>query len=401
MTRDELKALIKDVAGAVYAEAFAANDAEMKKQEATKTGWFAEMAKNIQQPGKDVESVRTLEQKGLLTARVIRALAAGRGDQEKALKHNANTWKDESVQKALEASTASAGGVLLPEQLSQDIVELLRPMAVVRRMGPTVLQMPVGTIRIPKLVAGSAAAYIGENTNAGVTQPQFGQVVLSLKKLAALVPISNDLLRYSNPGADSIVRSDLVRAMAQREDGAFIRDNGTQYTPKGLRYWALAGNLLAQTGTDILADITTNLGRPILALKNANVPMTRPGWLFSPRTEHRLMTIQNGVGQFVYRPEMMDGRLWRYPYATTTQIPDNLGGGTESEIYLVDFDDVAIGEAMSLSVDASAEASYTSGSSTVSAFQQDQTVVRAIAEHDFVARREQAIAILTGITWGA
>jgi hypothetical protein len=37
----------------------------------------------------------------------------------------------------------------------------------------------------------------------------------------------------------------------------------------------------------------------------------------------------------------------------------------------------------------------------VASFSLDQFVVRAIAEHDFVARDPNAIAILTGIRWGA
>ena len=337
----------------------------------------------------------------LMTARLIRALAAGKGDVDKAAAWNNKHWQDETVSKALAAGEATSGGFLVPPEFSQQVIELLRPMTVVRRMGPMVLPMTSGSMRIPKITAGSAASYVGENTNLPKTQPTFGQINLVFKKLAALVPVSNDLMRYSSPGADAIVRSDLVRAMAQREDQAFLRDDGTNSTPKGLRFWAPAGNLLLMTGTDVLADITTDLGKIIQKLRDANVPMTRPGWLMAPRTERRLMTIQNTSGFFVFRPEMLDGRLWTFPYAVTTQIPTNLGAGTESELYLVDFDDAVIGESQNLILDVSTEAAYHDGANVVAAFSLDQTVIRAISEHDFALRRDVACAIITNITWGA
>ena len=403
-TKDQLVALIKDVCGTVVADV-------VKAQGATPPPWAAKLIDMGNPNGDDPNAPLHTQngggvEKGLVTAGLVRAIAAGRGDVDRAKAWVGKHWGDtpvaKEVTKALAAGDNAAGGFIVPTPLSQDIIELLRPMAVVRRLGPVIVPMPSGTIRIPKLTAGSAATYIGENTNISKTQPTFGQIALTYKKLAATVPVSNDLLRYSSPGADTIVRNDLVRAMAQREDQAFIRDDGTSATPKGIRYWCPAANQLSMTGTDTLADITTDLGRMVQALKDANVPMTRPGWMFSPRTERRLLTIQNTNGFYVYRPEMMSGKLWNYPFAVTTQIPSNLGvGANESEVYLVDFDDMAIGEAQNLIIDASTEAAYDDNGTLRSAFSLDQTVVRAISEHDFAARRDVAIVVLTNATWGA
>jgi HK97 family phage major capsid protein len=135
---------------------------------------------------------------------------------------------------------------------------------------------------------------------------------------------------------------------------------------------------------------------------NNNVPMSRPGWIFSPRTFNYLMTLTNTNGFFLFRQEMMGGNLWNWPYRVTTQVPINLtdhGGTTESEIYLADFDDAVIGEAQSLMIDVSQEAAYHDGSNVVAAFSQDQTVIRSIAEHDFAMRRAVSIAVLNGVTW--
>lgn len=304
--------------------------------------------------------------------------------------------------KALLASDGSAGGFLVPVTFSTDVVEFLRPMSAVRKLNPNIISMPSGTTKIPKIITGASATYIGESVNIPRSEQVFGQLTLSFKKLATLVPISNDLVRYSSPSIDSVVRDDVVRAMAARENQAFLRDPGSENTPRGLRYAIASANVLAVSGTDILADITTNLGRLVLALEDANIPMTRPGWIFAPRTRHRLMTVMNTNSAFVFRPEMLAGTLWGFPYAVSTVVPTNLGsGGNESEVYLADFADVVIGESQSLIVDSSTEASYWDGSTQQSAYSRDETVVRCILEEDLALRRDTAAAVLTGVTWGA
>lgn len=359
--------------------------------------------KFIEQLRKEGNKMETKEDKGLRAARIVRALAAAKGDPEKAAAYAKKKYDDAEVVKALSVGTLNAGGYIVPEEYSTEIIELLRPQSVVRRMGAVTIPMATGTLNIPKLAGGGSASYIGENTDIGVTQPTFGTVQLTWKKLAAIVPISNDLLRFSSPAADSIVRDDLVMAMALREDAAFIRDNGVGNVPKGLRFWAPVSNIIpATTGTPTLATVTTDLGKLILALKKANVRFIRPGWLMSPRTEMFLLTLRDGNGNFAFRPEMLTGRLFSYPYAVTTQIPENLGTGTnESEIYLVDFADAIIGESTQLIIDASTEASYYQDNALHSAFSLDQTLIRVIAEHDFAMRHEESVAVLTGVTWSA
>jgi HK97 family phage major capsid protein len=343
--------------------------------------------------------------KGLALGQVLRAHAAakragtgeaGAIDWAKKNAHpNVARWMEETATKALSSSDGTSGGFLVPVQVSQDIIEFLRPASVMRRMNPMTVQMPTGTMRIPKITQGSAATYIGENQNIAVTQPQFGQIVLSWKKLAAIVPISNDLVRYSSPSADAIVRDDLVRAMAQAENLAFLRGDGTAFSPKGLRFWINSANVLISAGTT-LANMVTDIGAMILALLNNNIPMTRPAWLMSPRTWNSLNLVQTTTGAFVFRPEMAGGTLMGFPFALTTQVP---GSGATGEMYLVDFADVVIGDSMNLAVDQSMEAAYFDGATVQAAFSLDQTVIRVIQEHDFALRRDVSGAVMTAMSY--
>ena len=88
------------------------------------------------------------------------------------------------------------------------------------------------------------------------------------------------------------------------------------------------------------------------------------------------------------------------PFKVTSQIPRNLGGGTETEMYFCDFADVIIGETTSILVDVSDVAAYHDGSNVVASFSLDQTVIRAIIEVDLGVRHAESVLILDTLKWG-
>lgn len=367
--------------------------------------------------GDDGKSHKETGESASLFGAYVRALAGAKNDKERAVKV-ARAWAREhppyekvaralelSIEKAMSAGDPTAGGFLVPIEFSADVIELLRASAVVRSLGPTTIPMRSGTLKVPKITAGSAAAYVGESVNIGKTEVDTGQITLTFKKLAALVPVSNDLIRYAAPSADAIVRDDLIRSMATREDLAFIRNDGTSGTPKGLKNWIHADNKFAANGTVNLANVTTDLGTAMQKLMDADIPLimgqnmagaidARPGWLFHPRAWKYLTTVQTGLGTHAFRDEMLRGTLWGYPYRVSTQVEN-------TTVYFVAFAHTVIGESLGLIVDASQEAAYHDGNAVVAAFSQDQTVIRVLSEHDFAMRHDKGGALITGVTWGA
>lgn len=412
LTRAELADLIKSVCGPIVAEA-------VKEQwsKSPASGMTAEMiARMTGDPGNGhanghAQPAAKTREKGAAFGRICVATAAAKmqGRPSDAMPDILRSWGDgdladglvaarEVQQKTLLAGSPGDGGFLIPPTYSTDIIELLRPASIVRRMNPTMIPMPTGTVRVPKITAGSTATYIGESVNIPPSTVTFGQVVLSYKKLAAIVPISNDLIRYATIGSpESIVRDDVVRSMATRENLAFLRDPGGPNTPMGLLSQAAPANLIASTGTWVanLANCLVDLGVARLALLNNNIPMTRPGWLMSPAHMVRLETLTTATGQYVFKEEMGRGLLWGMPYAVSTHVPGVAG---TAELYLADFADIVIGDSMRLIVDSSMEASYFDGAQMQSAFNLDQTVIRAISESDLGVRRAESIAVITAGT---
>ncbi len=344
------------------------------------------------------------EEKGIGVARIVRALAFAKGDTERAVYFAKKSWNDklgDKVEKALAAGDLTAGGFMVPEDMVGDIIDLLRPRSVVRAAGAPVVQMPRGTLTLPKQTGDITASYVGENTDIVKTEPVGGQILLSAKKLAALVPISNDLLDFA-PGtaADTFVRNSLVRRIAVREDQAFLRDDGTSGTPRGLRFWALSGQVSNSAGTGS-ADIEADFATLLQNLEGADVDMSGPVWIMAPRSKNHLITLRDANGNLVF-PEMRNARptVHTLPVFITNNVPTNLNGN-ESELYLVNMPDTLIGEAGGLEITVDPGASYVEGGTLKSAFSLDQTVIRIILRHDFAVIHQEAVALIDNLTWGA
>ena len=368
--------------------------------------------------------------KGEDATRIMMALAACRGSRRDAADFVSSHYgpEGESLARALSTSVGSAGGFLVPPEMSSEVIELLRPASAVMALDPIILPMPNGNMTIPGIQSGATASYTGENKAIQASQPGFGMIQLSAKKLTALVPISNDMIRYPNASAEGIVRADMVRTIAMRADLAFIRGDGGQFSPRGLRSFAGAPSLAGlnvitasyQVGSayaavsqpnaiTAVASVTTDLGKLELALEQANIPMSKPGWIMSPRTKTYLMNLRDGLGNLVYSAEMQRGMLRGKPFKITTQVPNNLiavatDGTTPttdgSEIYLADFAEVIIGEAHGLELAVFDGGTYVdSDGVTQSGISNDQTVMRAIVQHDAAMRQAAAVAVLTGVRW--
>lgn len=418
MTLDQLKQQISDVTVPLIKEHVGKEVAEV-----VKAAVAAELAKAPKAPsyvphlfddGGTGAPRKTHDQleAGMLFARYCRALAAAKNDKERAVKI-AKGWGyndvadglEKSMEKAMSAGDPTGGGFLVPMEFSQDVIGLLRASAVVRSLNPSMMPMTSGSVKVPRITSGVTASYIGENVNITKSEMQTGQLTLTFKKLAALVPISNDLLRYSQPAADGIVRDDAVRSMSAREDLAFIRGDGMSGTPTGLKNWINGTNKFTANATVNLANVTSDLGRAMQLIMDANITLiiqqgatggidARPGWIFSPRQWKYLTTVQTGTGQYAFRDEMLRGTLWGFPYRVTTQCEN-------TTVYFGCFAHAVVGESLGLIVDASQEAAYHDGSAVIAAFSQDQTVIRVIAEHDFALRYDKGFSLIDTVTWGA
>jgi HK97 family phage major capsid protein len=331
--------------------------------------------------------------------RAVKALGACRGNHTAATEF-AVANHDLDLQRALSAGVATGGGFAVPQGYSAEVIEALRPLISVKKLNPVIVPMTRGNLFWPRISTAGTSQYLGENTVIPASQQVFAGLQLTGRRLVSLVPISNTLLRSSEPSADVIVSTDLLASMAATEDYALLRGDGTQFTPRGLRNWILPANVLTSSGSTIAA-IESDLSALELLLVNANVRMLAPGYILSKRTEVFLKSLRDPTTGHRSYPEMTkDGLLRGFNYAASTNMPVTLGTGAQTEIILADFADVVVGEFGELIIDVSATGTYTdSTGAQVSAYAQDQSVVRVIAQHDIGMRHQESVAVLTAVSY--
>lgn len=384
------------------------------------------------------ETDRYVKEKSLVIGGVVKMLGMGGGNIYNARVASKDAYgENHPVTKALAVSTGPAGGFIVPPDYMAEIIELLRPQAVVRGSNPRIIPMPRGTMTLPGQASAATASYGSEGTTANASQPGLKSITASFKKLTAKVPVSNDMMRHADPAVDAFVRDDLVKVLGLTEDRAFLLGDGTQDTPMGylgfanrwvslntgtVGVWSSAansvlavngadpsgstgGNFITSNATFTLSTVAGELATAVNKLDTANVPEARRMWFFHPRTYNYLFNVQNSLGLYVYRDEMSKGTLLSYPFKKTTQIPANIWDAAGSNkdlsfVFLVEMTESIILDSMQLELSVFREGSYTDSSGTVvSALDTDQTVLRAIAEHDFQMRHDQAVAIIQGVRW--
>jgi HK97 family phage major capsid protein len=411
MTIKDLTSAIREAVGAELAER-----AEASRRKATehRAPAFASLAGAPARRGlygrgvvlKEDQDPMELSAKdrGSLAARCVLAAIATRGNLPQALEMlremdgGVHTPVADIWERALGTDVFASGGAAIPPEFASGIIEVLRGKSVVRKMGPTV--GPVTALSY--FSAGSSAQYVGQNTNLPKTEPTTGTITMTERTLGAVLPYNNDFLRRGGPAVEAKVREDLVRAMAVKEDQAFIRSDGTTGEPRGLLYWAITANKFNANATVNLDNVTKDLTTAIARLQNGNVPVDEAAWLLAPRSKLFLMGLRDSSSSgFGFKDEMATGKLLGFPFFDTTHIPINLGGGSdESEVYFVQAPSMYLGEDETMEVESFSGGAYHDGSAVVSGISQNQTVLKAIAHHDLVAQQRGAeIAVIQAVKW--
>ncbi|WP_414897699.1 phage major capsid protein [Rhodovulum sp. YEN HP10] len=352
-----------------------------------------------QTPAPQAATPRDPAHRGVEVGFMLHALAACRGDRARAVERLESDGHS-GVAAIMSGASEAAGGITIPAAQSEELIALLRPRVTVRASGARTVPMPAGELRTARQSAGATAGYGAETSAIAESEMSFDAVDKSFKLLRALVPLSNSLLRHSSVAMAQHARDDLLKAMALREDLAFLRGDGANDTPKGLRNWALAANWRdGIAGTAAAAEAAVRWA--VSTVEDANVGMVRPGWIMRASAKNWLASLRDDRGNPVFPSIDASGTLKGYPIRTTSQVPDNLGAeGDGTEITFADFDEVVIGDAMQIAIAASTEAAFVDANGeTISAFQRDLTLMRAVSEHDLAPSHDEAIAGFTATGW--
>jgi len=301
--------------------------------------------------------------------------------------------------RAMSASSMSAGGSLIPPEMAAELVELLYAKTVALELGARTMDFN-SSISMGKINSGATTYYVGEAANITPSQPGTGELRMTGKKAAALVPITNELLRNPSVGADTIVRDDLLQAMALRRDLSALRGTGDSNQPKGVTKWINSSNYFNSTGTTTAQKIA-DIVKAVRLVDESKIPLDSGGWVMSPRSKWALFATLDNNSNFVFAAQLALGMLLGFPIRSTTQIPNNLGGGTDSEVYFGAWNDLVIGfdKTTPMQIEAFPNGAYYDGSAVVSGISNDTTPIRLLEGHDVVLRHDNTFSRIDAVAW--
>jgi HK97 family phage major capsid protein len=104
--------------------------------------------------------------------------------------------------------------------MASEFIEFLRPLTIIGRI-PALRRVPFN-IRMPLQDTGSSVSWVGEGLAKPVTKFHFDTATLRFAKAAGIVVLTEELVRFSNPSAESLVRTDLAAAIRQFLDEQFV-----------------------------------------------------------------------------------------------------------------------------------------------------------------------------------
>lgn len=171
-------------------------------------------------------------------ARAIKCLDVfGRNDPERAAYAAKKHYNDQSMArefKALSVANPATGGFLIPEVYLDEVIELLYNKTVIKELGARTIPLETGNLNIPRMTSGTRATWGGEARKIKTTQPTFGNLRLSAKRLEAIVPMTRELLMSTKYSADEMFGNDLARRMQLGLDWGGLYGKGGEFQPTGI-----------------------------------------------------------------------------------------------------------------------------------------------------------------------
>lgn len=130
----------------------------------------------------------------------------------------------------LSEGTAADGGYLVPEEFANVIIEDIRDLNIMRQFA-SVMTTNTDTVHIPSLVSRPKAAWRAEKATKNTSTATFTENVLTPYSLAAIVPLSNELVADAQLGVGGSIVNYIAglmsTALSEKEEAAFWVGSGT------------------------------------------------------------------------------------------------------------------------------------------------------------------------------
>ena len=236
------------------------------------------------------------------------------------------------VRSALSGGVATAGGVLVPEELETAIIDLREQYGLFRR-SCRVSPMGSDTKIVPRRTGGLTAYYVGEGVAGTESTASWDNVSLVAKKLMVLTRMSSEINEDAVIDLADTMAQEIAYGFALKEDTVGFTGTGisTDGGITGVLVKAIDGNhglavVEAASGVDTLPEITAN---DLINLMAAIPTYAKAGsaWYCSPTAEEVVFNAIKVAGGGNTR-DILSGldqpRFLGYPIMSSDIFPDSV-----------------------------------------------------------------------------
>ncbi|MFD1886821.1 phage major capsid protein [Paenibacillus wenxiniae] len=270
----------------------------------------------------------------------------------------------------LAMSSNVTGGIFVPPQYSQQMLEISREQAIVRPRAmviPADSTMPDANITMPVLDQGSGSnmyggvevEWIGEGAEKPKTDVKFKELTLTPHEVAGHIVVTDKLLRNA-PAINGVINRLFGAAIAAAEDNAFLYGDGNA-KPKGALV-SDAAKVVARKTANVITyvDIVAMLSKAKLGGSLV--------WTASQSVLPQLLTMKDEAGNLIYQPNIaaqIGGALLGYPIKFTENSPTL---GTAGDLALLDLGYYVIKDGAGIFIQSSDAPLFTQNKTIVKAF---------------------------------
>ena len=299
------------------------------------------------------------------------------------------------------------------QDMSQDFVDYLRPKTIVGQFGqgnvPALRSIPFN-VNIKGQTAGSTAGWVGEGKHKPVTSGKYDSVNLGWAKIAAISVASDELLRFSSPSAERLIRDDLAAAVIGVMDSSFIQiaNTGTSNVkPASITYQFNGSATAIPAGT---ADPEADIAGLWSIADTGNLDAMSAVYITTPAVARKLSGLTNAVDNRRF-PEIT-------PFGGSYQgVPVIVSNYVDTDAFILAFaSEIWLADDGVVTLDASREASIimdsdpqalvdgvdnetTFAPQSVSMYQTNSVAFRAERYANWKTRRANVVNAVKGTTW--
>lgn len=354
--------------------------------------------------------------KGIRFARMCQAIAASRGNLPQAIEIAKMQWPDDKdihnviraqslgiTRAAVTAGTTLdpvwAGALVSAQTMSGELIELVAKETVIGQMSQ-VRRVPFN-VRIPREVtAVGSAKWVGQGLSKPVGKGAYDFVTIPWAKAALIVVITEELARFSNPAAETLMRDSLVRGITDFLNDQFVGSGIApvlNVSPGGITNGLPVGQTFPSSGEG-LANVQWDLTHAVSLLYEFNAPRA-PTWIMHPQNAIWLGSMLNAFGQPAY-PSIGGKSLMGFPVITSSHLDTD-------EIILLDQAGILLASDDSVTVDVSREASVQMDDAPASPptpllsfWQQNLIGLRGEMFSYWQRATDKSVVLITGVGYG-